>query len=473
MGTIRSRLIVIFIICLSFMSILAVLYYRNISELKGKLILIERFDDFRDNLLELRRHEKNFFLARDITSLDKMISYLDQTEIAFNELEGQIRIVIGNKPFEKFQIALENYKQVLQENIRIARSGSGRYSDDTFREKGKLLNDFSDNLILVKRQRIDRTLNHMLMVPIVFSGIFLIIFMVILRIVRKDIFEPLSLLRGATENISSGIFEPIKYGGQKCDEVSLCLTAFNKMTHEIETRQAQLVQSRKMASIGTFTSGIAHELNNPINNISLIVDTLMEDGENLSRQERTGLYNDLMGQADRSTDIVKSLLEFSRIDQAHLEKMSLEEMVDKTARLVRNEMQLKQIYFKKEVKGKLLPVWIDKGRLQQALLNLLINGIQAMPGGGTLSIILGSGENPGEMRIDVSDTGKGIPADQLDSIFDPFFTTKKEGEGTGLGLSVTYGIIQKHGGRISVKSIQGKGTCFSIFLDARATNGHE
>jgi len=471
--TIRSRLIVIFIICLSFMSALAVVYYRNIFDLKEKTILIERFDDFRDNLLELRRHEKNFFLANDVSSLDKMIFFLDKTESAFNELKTQIKNVIGKKQFDEFQIALESYKKVLQENISIAGSGSKKYSDETLREKGKILNDFSNNLISVKRQKIDRNLNHMLIVPIIFSGIFLMIFIIILRIVRKDIFEPLSLLRGATENISNGIFEPVKYPTRKCDEVSQCLTAFNKMTHEIETRQAQLIQSRKMASIGTFTSGIAHELNNPINNISLIVDTLLEDGEDLPDNERISLYKDLMDQADRSTDIVKSLLEFSRTDQEHLEKMSIEELVDKTARLVKNEMQLQQIHFKKEIKGKLLPVWIDKSRLQQALLNLLINGIQAMPQGGTLSITLGPGENPGEMRIDVSDTGVGIPANQLDSIFDPFFTTKKEGEGTGLGLSVTYGIIQKHGGHISVKSTQGKGTCFSIFLNARSDNGHE
>ncbi len=473
MKTIRSRLTVMFVICLSFMSLLAVVHYYNISELKKKVILIEHLDDFRDNLLELRRHEKNFFLAKDITSLDKMISYLGKTEQAFNELRNPIKKIIGKKEFDKHQIALKSYKQLLQENINMTRNGSEKYNNEQLREKGKILNDFSNDLISVKRRRIDRTLNHMLIIPVVFSCIFLIIFIVILRIAQKDIFEPLSLLQKSTENISNGIFEPVKYPVQKCDEVSQCLVAFNKMTREIETRQTQLLQSRKMASIGTFTSGIAHELNNPINNISLIVDTLQEDGKDMSFEEQFSLYNDLMGQADRSAEIVKSLLEFSRTDQEHLEKISLEELVDKTARLVKNEMQLQKIKFKKEIKGKLLPVWIDKSRLQQALLNLLINGIQAMPQGGTLSIILGPVGNLDEMRIDVTDTGIGIPADQLESVFDPFFTTKKEGEGTGLGLSVTYGIIQKHGGRISVKSTPGEGTSFLIFLNTRTSHEHE
>jgi signal transduction histidine kinase len=471
--TIRSRLIVMFVICLSFMAVLAVFYNQRIFDLKRKVILIEHLDDFRDNLLELRRHEKNFFLAKDVTSLDKMIFYLEQTEIGFSNLSSQVKNIMEKKQFDEYKTVLEDYKKMLQENISLTEAGSERYNNSTLRETGKILNDFSNTLISAKRRRIDKTLKQMFIIPIVLSGIFIIIFIFILRIAQNDIFEPLSLLQSATENISNGIFEPVKYTSQKCDEVSQCLVAFNKMTHEIETRQTQLLQSRKMASIGTFTSGIAHELNNPINNISLIVDTLQEDGKDMSFKERLSLYNDLMDQADRSTEIVKSLLEFSRTDQEHLEKISLEELVDKTARLVKNEMQIQQIKFKKKITGKLLPVWIDKSRLQQALLNLLINGIQAMPGGGTLSIILGPVGNLGEMRIDVTDTGIGIPADQLESIFDPFFTTKKEGEGTGLGLSVTYGIIQKHGGRILVKSKPGQGTCFSIFLNTRTSNESE
>jgi two-component system, NtrC family, sensor kinase len=185
------------------------------------------------------------------------------------------------------------------------------------------------------------------------------------------------------------------------------------------------------------------------------------------------LYQDLMGQADRSAEIVKGLLEFSRTDQKHLQQLSLEDIVDKTVRLVKNKINLQQIKYKKSINTPLQPIWIDKSRLQQALLNLLVNAIQAMPNGGTLSIVLRAGETPDEIRIDVADTGKGIPADQLDSIFDPFFTTKKEGEGTGLGLSVTYGIIKNHGGRITVQSTPGKGTCFSIFLSTKAKHETE
>jgi signal transduction histidine kinase len=290
-----------------------------------------------------------------------------------------------------------------------------------------------------------------------------------LRTTQKNISEPLSILRKATEKVSKGVFEKVGYPVDRDDEISACLNAFNKMTQEIKIRQEQLLHSRKMASIGTFTFGIAHELNNPINNISLIVDALLEDSD-LPYQERLSLYQDLMAQADRSAEIVKSLLEFSRTDQKQMERLSLEEVVDKTVRLVRNKINLQQIKYKKFINTPLQPIWIDKSRLQQALLNLLVNAIQAMPNGGTLSIALGAGETPDEIRIDVADTGIGIPKEDLDTIFDPFFTTKKEGEGTGLGLSVTYGIIQKHGGRITVQSTPGEGTCFSIFLNTKGNH---
>jgi signal transduction histidine kinase len=443
---------------------LAVIHYHRTFDLKQKIVLVERFDDLRDNLLELRRYEKNYFLARDANSLHKMTYYLFETEDLFESLKGQIVRILGAKEYDKYRRVLKNYKIYLNKNVKIVESGLDGYDDQGLRETGKALNDFTDNLIRVKRHRIEQSFNHMMLLPVAFIAIFMVIFFIIYRTAQKDILKPLYLLQGAAENITKGIFEPVKYSLPKSNEVAQCLTAFNKMSHEIETRQEQLLQSRKMASIGTFTSGIAHELNNPINNISLIVDTLMEDGEDISQDERFALHSDLVEQSDRAAEIVKSLLEFSRTDQEQLEEISLEKLVDKTVRLVKNEMQLQRIRFKKNIKGTLLPIWIDKGRLQQALLNLLINAIQAMPDGGTLSISIGPSENTSEIRIDVADTGKGIPADQLDSIFDPFFTTKKEGDGTGLGLSVTYGIIQKHGGRIQVKSKPGEGTCFSVFL---------
>jgi len=171
-----------------------------------------------------------------------------------------------------------------------------------------------------------------------------------------------------------------------------------------------------------------------------------------------------MDQADRTSEIVKNLLEFSRATHPRLEEVDLEEIVDKTARLLNNEFKLHNITFTKQVHARLPRARLDKGGLQQVLLNLFMNSIQAMDHGGELKVEIGPADDPDEARIDVIDNGPGIPSNYLGQIFDPFFTTKKEGVGTGLGLSVSYNIIKKNQGRLEVQSRPGQGTRFSIFL---------
>jgi signal transduction histidine kinase len=175
-----------------------------------------------------------------------------------------------------------------------------------------------------------------------------------------------------------------------------------------------------------------------------------------------------MDQADRTSEIVKNLLEFSRASHPKIEDIDLEELVDKTARLLNNEMELNNIRFVKEVSGSLPRLRLDKGGLQQVLLNLFINSVHAIGKDGELKVVLGSNEIPGEIKLDVIDSGPGIPEDYIDQVFDPFFTTKNEGEGTGLGLSVSYTIIKKNGGRMEVHSKPGEGACFSIMLPANS-----
>jgi signal transduction histidine kinase len=171
-----------------------------------------------------------------------------------------------------------------------------------------------------------------------------------------------------------------------------------------------------------------------------------------------------MDQADRASDIVKNLLEFTRASHPKPEDVNLEDLIDRTASLVRNELDLHHITFTSEIKQQLPRLRLEKGGLQQVLLNLFMNSIQAMEDGGELRVVLDRSETFDEARIDVIDTGPGIPEEIKGQIFDPFFTTKKDGVGTGLGLSVSYSIVAKNGGRMTVTSEPGEGTCFSIFL---------
>jgi len=465
MQTIRSRLIIIFVVCLSFIGGLTIFYYYNIFVLEKKLLLIEQFDDFKDNILELRRYEKNYFLTGKPAHMGQMDRYLSKTENSFLKLEEKIKSILDVSEYNRCASALKEYRKILESNAPYDKKVSKL---EDLRSKGKILTTFSEELIHKKRIRIAEVLKQMLIIPLAFNAGFVFLVLFVMNMTREDVLKPLSLIQSAAENAGKGVFKPIGHAVRKENEVSQCIAAFNKMVVEIDSGQEQLLQSRKMASIGTFTSGIAHELNNPINNISLIVDSLIEDSETLSTAECMELYNDLMAQAERSSKIVKNLLEFSRTDQDHFENISMKEMIEKTQRLLKNELTIKRVRFQARVQENLPKVRIDKSRLQQALVNLLLNGIHAMPDGGDLTLTIEHDPGSENIRIDVRDTGIGIPEDQLESIFDPFFTTKKEGEGTGLGLSVTYNIIKRHNGRISVESTLGKGTCFSIFLPVKA-----
>ncbi|WP_022664739.1 sensor histidine kinase [Desulfospira joergensenii] len=466
MKTIRSRLIMIFLACFSFTAGLTALDYYHVFILEEKIGIIQQFNDFKDDVLELRRYEKNYFLTGKPVHFKQILHYLSKTETLFSGLEKEMKMVLPLKEYEECGLALKEYRRILEQEIAVEEKAE--IHTQALQSRGKILTGFSERLIREKRKRLTRVLRQMLFLPFVFSTVFIILILVVMQMSRTEILEPLRKMHEAVEKAGKGVFETISYTGRGENEVFQCIFAFNKMVREIETRQEQLLQSRKMASIGTFTSGIAHELNNPINNTSLLVESLIEDEENLTPEERKALYTDLMAQADRASDIVKNLLEFSRTDQGHFKTISMSEMIDKTKQLLGNELRLQQISFHKQICDNLPKVWIDQSRLQQALVNLMLNSIQAMPRGGDLTLTVETDpSHKGYIRIDVADTGDGIPEEQLDLVFDPFFTTKKEGEGTGLGLSVTYNIIKSHNGWITVKSEPGKGTCFSIFLPVK------
>jgi two-component system, NtrC family, sensor kinase len=230
--------------------------------------------------------------------------------------------------------------------------------------------------------------------------------------------------------------------------------------NELKRLQELLDQSHKNTVIGTLTSGIAHEINNPLNNIVLTLETLIEDNQSMSPEERLQLYREALDQADRAGDLVNNLLQFSRPNPPRVEEVSLEALVDQTLRLLKNEFKMHRIKIFKEIQGAFPVLSLDKIGLQQVLVYLLLNSVQAMPDGGPLRIILKRVKN--EMQVDIADSGLGIPSENLSLIFDPFFTTKKGG--AGLGLPISRDILQKQGGRIEVQSAEGQGTTVSLLI---------
>jgi signal transduction histidine kinase len=463
LNTIRGRIVAVFVACLAFVVILTVFYYWNLFSIERRLGIAENFEDLFNDILEIRRYEKNFLFYRDGDSLKQNISYIGETKEITVKLAVDIAQVIGEQELQRFRNNLDSYKGMMEANQNRLERKASQIEVEKIRAKGKELVDFSQNLLRIKRERIHRALTRTLSIPIAFVGSLVLLLTLIFQLVVKNILKPLALIQRTTEDVARGNYTPIPHEEKRRDEISELIAAFNKMAGEIESRQEEVVQSRKIAAIGTFTSGIAHELNNPINNIYLTAETLLEEYTNLSDAEANELILDVLNQADRAGEIVKNLLDFSRNERPSFTDLNIAVVIDSTVKLVKNQIMLAGIGLERNIPSDVPAIRGNLRNLQHVFLNLLLNAIQAMPGGGSIGVAA-SQESPDYIRVDVKDTGIGIKPEDLERIFDPFFTTKGVGRGTGLGLSVTYSIVKAHGGYIEVGSEVNVGTTFSVFL---------
>jgi two-component system, NtrC family, sensor kinase len=464
MNTIKSRITVFVILCLIFFSVLTFLYYDNIFLLENKVLITEKFHELLDNILELRRYEKNYVYYHDGEDRYEIVSYLYKTEDALKRSADEIRPAIGENELRRFTDNLTDYKAALQKTmVLMGNSNAEPIYPEVLRSRGKVLVDSAQGLINLNSSRIREAMRKTFTIPLAFMAIFMLLAVFIFVLVVRSVLKPLAMIRKATEEVARETFAPISIQTGRKDEVSQLIVAFNKMAEELESRQTQLLQSRKMASIGTLTSGIAHELNNPLNNISLTAETLLMNHREMSDAEKEEMLQEIMHQSDRGSQVVKNLLEFSRTDRPFLSALSVEETLKGTIRLIRNQLMVNRIKLHQQIQADIPFIRGKRQDLEQAFLNILLNSIQAMPEGGEITIRAGLGPD-GYIRVDLEDTGTGIKPEDLTHIFDPFYTTKPVGQGTGLGLSLTYGIVRNHGGYIETKSQLNKGTTFSIYL---------
>ena len=244
-------------------------------------------------------------------------------------------------------------------------------------------------------------------------------------------------------------------------------------TEELVKKQQQLVQTAKLASLGELSAGIAHELNNPLNNINLFVHNALDQVDQVftddAVQQRLHTGLDMaLHQIDRATRIINNLRSFARASGTDMGTVRLADVIQDSVALLHQKLHLGSIEVTVTLGDQNAEVRGNRLQLEQVLVNLLTNASDALESAAVKRITV-SGETDKEWHVlTVTDTGAGIPEEMLPRIFDPFFTTKQVGEGTGLGLSIVYGIIKDHGGHISVHSEPGQGTSFEIRLPVQA-----
>ncbi|MCP4301270.1 MAG: HAMP domain-containing protein [Gammaproteobacteria bacterium] len=284
--------------------------------------------------------------------------------------------------------------------------------------------------------------------------------------------QPLEHLTEAAEKVGKGEFE-VSVSSTSSDEIGALSRSFNQMTDELHAREvklvganAALVQSEKLAAFGQLGAGIAHEVKNPLAGIlgyaQLTLRKLDEDSP-----FRKNL-NIIETETRRCTDIISNLLQFARQESTEMVSTEINAVVEAALQIVDHQLGVNNVKIVKELASDLPDCEANANQLQQAIMNFAINAQQAMgDGGGSLIVRTHSGKS-GDVLIEIEDDGPGIADDIKTKIFEPFFTTKPAGQGTGLGLSVTYGIIKDHGGDIRIEDVPGGGTRFVVSLPTTA-----
>jgi two-component system NtrC family sensor kinase len=324
-----------------------------------------------------------------------------------------------------------------------------------------------------------------------FFGIATLGFLLILGITYymiHNITRPIGEMVSATRNIIAGRFDQ-EVRANSPGEIALLAESFNAMlkslrqmkgdleewgrtleekvkqrTEELVAMQARVAQSERLASLGMLAAGVAHEVNNPLGGILALTGLTVEDMPK-DDPNRENLV-EVIRQTERCRDIVKGLLEFSRQSKGNREPIDLNRVLEDTLSLVGKQALFFNINVVCQFEPELPPVVADRSQIQQVFINILMNAVQAMNERGTITIVTRHHSSDHSAEVAISDTGQGVPPEQIDRIFDPFFTTKESGHGTGLGLSIAYGIVTTHGGNISVQSEVGKGSTFSIRMPA-------
>jgi signal transduction histidine kinase len=464
--TIRQRFLAGLYFFIISLSIVGALSYSDLVRIKELTGLVGEVQQLTSALLETRRFEKNFLLYGNPGELKEARQYLETAkgiaaDLAAKQGRNGVRTVMDSlrERIAAYEVSLEA--------LSLELGGGLPASEEqltAMRSNGKAMVTLAEGLVASESERIGKIIDTLKMQLFVSVAVALAVGVIVALIMFGRLFNTLSIIQTATRRIAQGVFEPLpEVGGQS--EAKTIVRALNSMVHELELRQSQLLQAQKLSSIGTLAAGIAHQLNNPLNNISTSSQILLEELRSLDPEFMKKLLGNIESESQRAKEIVQGLLEFSRERNFNLVRENLYNVVQKTVRLVSSQVP-GSIELLLDVPAD-IEVMMDPQRIQEALLNLIINAVHAIsPDPGT--IIIEARREMDVVVLKVTDTGKGIAEDVRSRIFDPFFTTKGESGGTGLGLAIVYGIVEKHGGRISVESRKGAGTSFSIRFPTQA-----
>jgi len=472
--TIRKRIIIAAVIQAIVICLICGFGYISFKAVLTKLQAIEIIDDVNISFLEMRKAEKNYFLYQDLGSLEELLQIgknrYDVLQASRYYLVSGLH-GISDQEYASLLRNLKHYLELVQQ--AILHKQIPPQSEAEIRKLGHELTELSAALLARERKTVSYIVSYNLIMLIVSLGVIFVIQVLLWQYFFRFIIQEIAIMEKMIKMVSEGRFHEVAVRTIiPNNEIQVAVQAITDMAKELEKREQELMQSGKLASLGVLISGVAHELGNPLNNISLIAQTYISLYDLLGDEDKKNYMEDVYTQSERIKKIVENLLDFSRQKKQELQDIQIGDLVQRSLGLVANQLKISKVKHSVNIAGQLPPVSVDPPQIQQVLVNLFINAIQAMEGGGELFIQASYDQAHDQVVLTVRDTGTGIKKEILPNIFDPFFTTKST-KGTGLGLSVSYGIIRQHHGEISVESAEGQGTTFIIKIPAKGKDKGE
>ncbi|MBN1622542.1 MAG: HAMP domain-containing histidine kinase [Endomicrobiales bacterium] len=421
--------------------------------------LKEIYQDYNVQWLNL----KGYLKSKDKWQLNK---FWGQSEVLSKKIENTSSDIpalqLWFKEYSKFESEIrENLGKPIKAGFSSTFNRNLDFMDKNFRSKlNKIIYDTTDEISVLNKQI--EHINALSIISSIVIGITaILISMLIGFIIFRSITHPLTVFQQGTRIIGEGNLD-YQIDIKSKDEIGHLADSFNNMVNNLRNLQLQIVQMDRMSSIGQLAGGVAHEINNPLTGVlgqaQLMLERLPKEDPHRRTIER------IESAAQRCRSIVRALLDFAREKNYRFQPTDVNELINETLEFTKSEMHSKRIQIDKDIPDVLPDIQASSGHLQQVFLNLINNAIHAMPKGGRLSIIVSITEQ-NIMEITFADTGIGIKKENVGHVFDPFFTTKEVGKGTGLGLTISYGIIKRHKGEIVVRSEgENNGAAFTIRL---------
>ena len=508
----KKKIALSFFISAFIIAILVMLEYVNFIKIKKEIMYLEVTDTIRSKSLQLRRHEKNFFLRNDLEELKSVFVYLNELKNILKEsrhfddtgaLAGlENKILDYERNFRSIEVIFWDFQRDFGD-IKPSHLRYEKFFDlieSTFLERPKLNADLLQNVFSLDsqdkavrelrvldadisalkrngedivaisreldkgaRSKVDRFIHTSQIAILILFPMFLIIGIGIFLFIISNVVRRLEALTKVVERTGEGKFSPLAVPAMNWadnDEVGVLIGKFNDMEEQLAQREKELIQSKKLAAIGTLASGVAHELNNPLNNIFTTSQRLLKKAGDECPPFVQKSLSDIYSETMRVKKIVGDLLEFARGREPHVRPLELRRLIQGAYRHLGNSVDIEKIQFSMELHPQEVVIEGDQEQLEQVFINLFGNAVDAMSGEGELKVNVD--ETAEEVSIRVSDTGKGMSSETLEKIFEPFYTTKDKG--TGLGLAIVFNIVQKHNGKIEAESESGKGAIFRITL---------